>query len=184
MDSDGTRVLVLDRNETWQQRLRRGLVGHGFSVLGARSVREGKEIIEQWEPRGIVLDLALPDAHGLRLLPELRRRHPETALVVCTALGSIAAAVAAMRYGAKDFLLKPTTAEQVGASLRHALGGEQREKVPPEWTILPDPMSLDRIQWEHLQRVLLECDWNISEAARRLRLHRQSLQRKLRHMPR
>ncbi len=87
-------------------------------------------------------------------------------------------------HGANDFLLKPTTADQVGASLRHALGGEQREKVPPEWTILPDPMSLDRIQWEHLQRVLLECDWNISEAARRLRLHRQSLQRKLRHMPR
>jgi two-component system response regulator RegA len=147
-------------------------------------VREGQEIIEQWKPRGIVLDLALPDAHGLRLLPELRHKHPETALVVCTALGSIAAAVAAMRSGANDFLLKPTTADQIGASLRHAIGGEQREEVLPEWTTLPDPMSLDRIQWEHLHRVLLECDWNISEAARRLRLHRQSLQRKLRHMPR
>ena len=185
MDDHGTpmQVLVIDQNESWRQVLVRGLGAHGFTVCRAATVREARDIVKREEVRAIVLDLLFPDGHGLHLLPELRRLRPDAPVLVCTAHGSIAAAVAAIRTGAHDLLLKPTTVEQVVASLRLALAGQERERPPVQWVIPPKPMSLDRVHWEHLQRVLMECDWNISEAARRLRIHRQSLQRKLRQTP-
>ncbi len=185
MDDHGTpmQVLVIDHYESWRRVLARGLGAHGFMVFGAATVRDARDIVQREDVQAIVLDLQFPDGHGLRLLPELRRVRPDAPVLVCTAHGSIAAAVAAIRAGAHDLLLKPTTVEQVVASLRLALAGQEREQPPVQWVVPPEPMSLDRVHWEHLQRVLMECDWNISEAARRLRIHRQSLQRRLRQRP-
>ncbi len=183
MDTKRLRVLVIDQNETWRRALLRGLPAHGFSVLLAATLSEGRDLLQREDASAIVLDLLLPEGNGLRFLPELRSIRPEAAFLICTAHGSIAAAVAAMRVGADDFLLKPTTAAHVSVSIRRALDSTDPGRPADSIAVPAAPMPLDRIHWEHLQRVLMECEWNISEAARRLGIHRQSLQRKLRRCP-
>jgi len=176
-------VLVIDENETWRRALLRGLSGHGFAVAVAPTWRQGFDLFEREGARVIVLDLLLPDAHGLLAIRELRGLCPDSAVLVCTAHGSIAAAVAAMRAGANDFLVKPTTHDHVAAAIRTTLEGRRGEPRPARDAILATPMPLARVHWEHIHRVLMESDWNVSEAARRLGIHRQSLQRKLRKIP-
>jgi two-component system response regulator RegA len=182
MDVRTRRVLVVDQDERWRRVLQRGLAQHGFSVAQAATLRDAGDLVKREDAKAIVLDVAFPDGHGLGLVPEPRHVRPGAALLICTAHGSIAAAVAALRAGTDDFLLKPVTPGEVAASIGHARGGRQRAELPARALVPTAPMSLDRVQWEHLQRVLMDCDWNVSEAARRLGIHRQSLQRKLRQM--
>jgi two-component system, response regulator RegA len=176
------RALVIDEDETWRRALLRGLSGRGLVVLGAPSCRRGIELARYEGPDVVILELQLPDGHGLRVLPRLRRLCPDAAIIICTAYGSIAAAIAAVRAGAHDFLVKPTTIDQVSTAIKNAttfLAG----RSPARIEVPSAPMSLARIQWEHIQRVLMESAWNVSEAARRLGIHRQSLQRRLRQQP-
>jgi two-component system response regulator RegA len=181
MDRKSVRVLVIDDDPSWRRALAVGLPGHGLSVSLAASLSEGGEILRREHVDAVLLDFVWPDGHGLRILPELRELRPAAALLVCTAHGSIAAAVTAMWGGARDFLIRPTTAEHVATSIRSALQAGPR---PALRAALPaSAMPLDRVHWEHIQRVLIESDWNVSRAARRLGIHRQSLQRKLRKLP-
>lgn len=183
MDAKRRRVLVVDSSHAWRRDLSRGLSQQGVSVSLAATLREGRHLAKREDVDAIVLDVLFPDGYGLRFLPELRCIRPDAALLLCTAHASIAAAVAAIRAGAHDFLVKPITPEHVAASIGHALAALQGGAPPTRSPILATSMSLDRVQWEHLHRILMECDWNISEAARRLGIHRQSLQRKLRQPP-
>jgi two-component system response regulator RegA len=178
----GTRVLVIDESEPWRRALERGLSGHGFSVRAAATLTEGRDLVGREDVDVIVLDL-LWTGPGLRAVPELRAARPEAAMLVCTAHGSVAGAVAAMWAGAHDFLLKPISPEQVATSIERTIEALKGGKPSFGHAVPAAPMPLDRVQWEHIQRVLMECDWNISRAARRLGIHRQSLQRKLRKVP-
>lgn len=183
MDGRGPCVLVIDENERWRRMLGGSLPRHGFSVSLADTLSEGLELFRREQADAVLLDFVSPDGHGIRILPELRNLRPNVALVICTAHGSIAAAVSAMWAGAHDFLLKPTTADHVATSIRHALEALRGAHPALHAATPAAPMPLDRVHWEHIQRVLIESDWNISRAARRLGIHRQSLQRKLRKLP-
>jgi two-component system, response regulator RegA len=177
-------VLVIDESEPWRRTLMRGLARLGFSVLAAATLKQGGGLFGREDFDAIVLDLVWSDGNGLGALADFSSLRPEAAIVVCTAHGSVAAAVAAMWAGAHDVLLKPTNPEQVASSIERtieALRGGQRPSFRD--AIPTSPMPLDRVQWEHIQRVLIECDWNVSRAARQLGIHRQSLQRKLRKVP-
>jgi two-component system response regulator RegA len=175
-------VLVIDENDEWRRVLRRGLSGCGYSVSLATTWQQGRDLARRKGPSAIVLEVLSTGGHGLRALSELRGVCPDAALLVCTSYGSIAAAVAAMRAGARDFLLKPTTPAYVAAAIEDILQARYGEGLPAR-AIRAAPMPLDRLHWEHIQRVLMECDWNRTEAARHLGIHRQSLQRLLKKVP-
>jgi two-component system response regulator RegA len=183
VDWQSPRVLVIDESEPWRRSLERGLPAHGFSVLSAATLSAGRDLVGREDVDVVVLDFQWTDGCGIRILPELRSLRPTAAILVCTAHGSVAAAVAAMWAGAHDFLLKPTSPDQVAASIERTVDALQGGQPSFRDAIPAAPMPLDRVQWEHIQRVLMECDWNISMAARRLGIHRQSLQRKLRKVP-
>jgi two-component system, response regulator RegA len=190
MSEDSRRVLVIDENQIWVRILARSLLLQGLAVAEAATGRRGLELAEREGADAVVLDLRLPDGPGLVFLPRLRELCPDAAILVCSAHGSIATAMAAARGGAHDFLVKPTTPEQVLAAIRDAFG---RGPAPPLPAAGADddgeraaaaPMTLAWVQWEHIHRVLMETSWNVSAAARRLGIHRQSLQRLLRKRPR
>src|SRR5690606_8262375 len=129
-------------------------------------------------PAYAVLDLRLADGSGLSVVPLVREARPDARIVVLTGYGNIATAVAAVKAGAVDYLAKPADADQVEAAL---LAGEDQALPPPP----ENPMSADRVRWEHIQRVFEQCDRNVSETARRLKMHRRTLQRILnKHAPR
>lgn len=174
-DLSQTRVLVVDASEFSRPRQVHEL---GRFVGGVEAVATGSQALlrictERFD--GVILDPCLPDIDGMELMELLRERRPDLAIVVVTGVGSIASCVRAIKLGAADYLLKPID----GQTLADALAGEH---VRPADRPAP-AMSLDRLAWEHIQRVLDESRGNISEAARRLRIHRQSLQRKLRKPP-
>jgi two-component system, response regulator RegA len=174
-DVGHSHVLVVDASEPWRRWLVRGL--RGF-VAGAEAVASGGEALRQLSSArfdAAVPDLQLPDTTGLDLIPVLRQRCPRMVVLVVTGHGSVASTVRALKLGAADYLLKPIAPERIAA----ALAGEPVQPRTP-WL---EEMSLDRVAWEHIHRVLDETHGNISEAARRLRIHRQSLQRKLRKPP-
>jgi two-component system response regulator RegA len=128
-------------------------------------------------PRFAVVDLRLGDGNGLDLVTEMRKVAPSARMVILTGYGNIATAVAAMKTGAIDYLPKPCEADAVDAALR---GGDRGLPPPPD-----HPMPADRVRWEHIQRVFEQCERNVSETARRLNMHRRTLQRILaKHAPR
>lgn len=175
---DETRkLLVLDDDEPFRNRLVRAMEKRGFTVTGAGSVAEGLEAVKADPPAFAVLDMRLTDGSGLDVVSALRDANPDARIIMLTGYGNIATAVAAVKAGAVDYLPKPADADAVAAALL-----DHAEALPPP----PDnPMSADRVRWEHIQRVFEQCGRNVSETARRLRMHRRTLQRILnKHAPR
>jgi two-component system response regulator RegA len=168
-------ILVVDDDETFRKRLARAFAERGLDVRSAGSFDEAVASARADSPQFAVVDLKMPGRSGLELTRELTAIDPTTKIVVLTGYGSIATAVEAMRRGATSYLPKPADADEILAAFRDE---------PPATTgsDFPAP-SLARAEWEHIQRVLADCGGNISEAARRLGLHRRSLQLKLRKYP-
>ena len=170
------KLLILDDDAPLRKRLARAMEQRGFVVRAAGSISEGIVEATEFMPDFAVLDLKLEDGSGLDVVKVLQSHNPECRIVILTGFGNIATAVAAVKAGALDYLPKPANPDQiVAALLQH--GDEM--PPPPE-----DPMSADRVRWEHIQRVFEQCDRNVSETARRLKMHRRTLQRILaKHAP-
>ncbi|WP_341212681.1 ActR/PrrA/RegA family redox response regulator transcription factor [uncultured Limimaricola sp.] len=162
-------LLLVDDDETFLKRLGKAMEKRGFAVTLAGTVEEGRRIATQSPPAYAVVDLRLEDGNGLDVVEALRESRPEARIVVLTGYGAIATAVAAVKIGATDYLSKPADATEVTNAL---LARGDALPPPPE-----NPMSADRVRWEHIQRVYELCDRNVSETARRLGMHRRTLQR-------
>ena len=170
-------LLVLDDDAPLRGRLCRAMQVRGFEVSDAGTVQEGLVVVRKKPPAFAILDMKLGDGTGLTLVEELRKRRTDCRIVMLTGFGNIATAVAAVKAGAIDYLPKPADPDQISAALLQS-GNEM--PAPPQ-----DPMSADRVRWEHIQRVYEQCGRNVSETARRLRMHRRTLQRILgKHAPR
>jgi two-component system response regulator RegA len=172
------RFLVVDDDAAFRTRLVKALVARGHGAVGAGSVDEAIEIAAGFKPDSAVVDLKMPGGKsGLDLVPQLVGKYEGIQIVVLTGYGSIATAVEAVRSGAINYLSKPLDADQIVAAFdadgESHNGGTTAEGAP----------SLARVEWEHIQRILTDCDGNISLAARRLGIHRRSLQRKLSKLP-
>jgi two-component system response regulator RegA len=162
-------LLILDDDAPFLSRLARAMEKRGFAVTPVDSVAAGRAAVAARPPAYAVVDLRLEDGNGLELVSALRERRPDARIVVLTGYGAIASAVAAVKIGATDYLAKPADANDVMQAL---LATRDRHPEPPE-----HPMTADRVRWEHIQRVYELCDRNVSETARRLNLHRRTLQR-------
>ncbi len=162
-------LLLVDDDEAFVKRLAKAMEKRGFEVETAESVAAGRAIATARPPAYAVVDLRLEDGNGLDVVELLRERRPDARIVVLTGYGAIATAVAAVKIGATDYLAKPADANDVTSALL-----ARKDELPPP----PDnPMSADRVRWEHIQRVYELCDRNVSETARRLNMHRRTLQR-------
>jgi two-component system response regulator RegA len=166
---DDKSLLLVDDDEQFVKRLARAMEKRGFEVETAESVSQGRAIALARPPAYAVVDLRLEDGNGLDVVEAIRERRPDSRVVVLTGYGAIATAVAAVKIGATDYLSKPADANDVTAAL---LATEDTLPPPPD-----NPMSADRVRWEHIQRVYELCDRNVSETARRLNMHRRTLQR-------
>ena len=170
------RLLIVDDDAPLRKRLARAMEQRGFVVSQAESVAEASQQMNSDEPDYAVVDLKLEDGSGLEVVKALQSANPECRIVILTGFGNIATAVAAVKAGALDYLPKPASPDQIIAALSQQDGAMP---PPPE-----DPMSADRVRWEHIQRVFEQCDRNVSETARRLKMHRRTLQRILaKHAP-
>jgi len=171
-------LLIVDDDQPLCHRLGRAMERRGFIVTTCDSVTAGVLAAGMNSPAFAVVDLRLHDGSGLEIVKTLRQARPASRIVMLTGYGNIATAVAAMKAGAVDYLPKPVDADAVERAL---LSTEASSLPPPP----EDPMSVDRVRWEHIQRVFEQCDRNVSETARRLKMHRRTLQRILgKHAPR
>jgi len=170
----GERILLIDDDELFTEVMARSFERRGFATRRCASAAEGVAACSEFRPSHILLDLNMPETSGLLVLPQLLEQAPGCRLVVLTGYSSIATAVAATRAGATNYLCKPATVEEI---LRAFEGEAPAVEVPP------DPISVDRLEWEHIQRVLHDNDQNISATARALGMHRRTLQRKLQKRP-
>ena len=176
-ETAGRSLLIVDDDAPLRDRLARAMEQRGFTVVSAASVAEGLEVLGTAPPAYAVVDLRLEDGNGLEVVEALRAARDDVRIVMLTGYGNIATAVVAIKAGAVDFLAKPVDADQLTAAL---IETERPLPPPPE-----DPMSADRVRWEHIQRVFEQCNRNVSETARRLKMHRRTLQRILnKHAPR
>lgn len=166
---DDKSILLLDDDEPFLRRLAKAMEKRGFAVETAGSVTAGRAIATARPPAYAVVDLRLEDGNGLDVVEVLREKRPDARVVVLTGYGAIATAVAAVKIGAVDYLSKPADA----ADIVNALLTRGDDLPPPP----ENPMSADRVRWEHIQRVYELCDRNVSETARRLNMHRRTLQR-------
>lgn len=169
-------ILVVDDDERFRTVLTRALAARGYDAEGVGDAATAIARATEDSPEMAIVDLRLPDASGLDVVRELKRIDRATAIVVLTGYGSIATALEAVRLGATHYLTKPTDADRILAAFELGLSARGRD-VPVQTP------SLARVEWEHLQRVLVDCDGNVSEAARVLGMHRRSLQRKLAKRP-
>lgn len=167
-------LLLVDDDEAFRERLARAMQKRGFETRTAPHAEAALETARKWKVSHATVDLKMPGAGGLALVPQLKKIHPLMRIIVLTGYGSIATAVEAVRLGADDYLTKPTNADNLEAAL---LKCTQKPLAP-----IQTP-SLDRVEWEHLQRVLQDCGQNISQAARVLGIERRTLQRKLQKIP-
>lgn len=173
-------LLLVDDDATFLRVLARAMASRGFEVITAKSFDEARALTRRHQPHYCVLDLKLGEENGLRLIPELHSLVPDMRVLLLTGYASIATAVEAIKRGAHDYLAKPVDAEVVVRALLDGDSDSEDQELPdaPE-----QPLALRRLEWEHIQRVLTECDGNISETARRLGMHRRTLQRKLSKHP-
>ena len=172
-------MLIMDDDAAFRTRLARAMEKRGYDVVAVATIAEAQRVARDFAPAYAILDLRVEDGNGLDLVPQLRDIRPDARVVMLTGYGNIATAVSAVKAGAVDYIAKPADADQVEAAL---LADDIDRPLPPP----PDyPMSADRVRWEHIQRVYEQCDRNVSETARRLRMHRRTLQRILnKHAPR
>jgi len=173
----GTSILLVDDSDIFRERLGSAFEERGFDVSTAADAIEAMEIVKSRKVELAVIDLKMPGPSGMTLLRDLRAHDPAIKIVVLTGFGSIATAVEAMRLGAVNFVSKPADADDVLAAFMFDDPGSDPDS--PGEVEVP---SLARAEWEHIQRVLADSGGNVSEAARRLGLHRRSLQRKLKKM--
>ncbi len=170
-------LLIVDDDAPFRIRLMRAMEKRGFDVVAVDTVSLGIDIAQEAAPVFAVVDLRLADGSGLDVVAALRDARPEARIVMLTGYGNIATAVAAVKAGAVDYLPKPADADAIESAL---LMDGRPLPSPPD-----NPMSADRVRWEHIQRVFEQCDRNVSETARRLKMHRRTLQRILnKHAPR
>jgi two-component system response regulator RegA len=162
-------LLIVDDDRSFLQRLARAIEGRGFAVTTAESVAEGLIQVEKAPPAFAVVDMRLGDGNGLDVISAMKKRRPDVRAIILTGYGNIATAVNAVKLGAVDYLAKPVDADDVVAAL---LALDNKKIAPPE-----NPMSADRVRWEHIQRIYELCNRNVSETARRLNMHRRTLQR-------
>tara|TARA_Y100000590_G_scaffold146107_1_gene167964 strand:- start:119 stop:682 length:564 start_codon:yes stop_codon:yes gene_type:complete len=162
-------LVIVDDDNPFRERLARAMEKKGFVVSQAESVKNGIEIVKQKKPAFAVVDLRLADGNGLQVVKEIQTSNSKSRVIMLTGYGNIPTAVAAIKEGAIDYLAKPADAEDVERAL---LADPNEKAAPPE-----NPMSADRVKWEHIHRVFELCNRNVSETARRLKMHRRTLQR-------
>ncbi|KAA3499829.1 MULTISPECIES: ActR/PrrA/RegA family redox response regulator transcription factor [Rhizobium/Agrobacterium group] len=162
-------LLIVDDDGPFLRRLARAMETRGFTVDTAETVSEGITRSRAAPPKYAVVDLRLADGNGLEVIEAIRQYRDDTQIVVLTGYGNIATAVTAVKLGALDYLAKPADADDVFNALTQRKG--EKTEVPE------NPMSADRVRWEHIQRVYEMCERNVSETARRLNMHRRTLQR-------
>ncbi len=162
-------LLIVDDDNPFRERLSRAMEKKGFQVSQAESVKIGIESVKVKKPAFAVVDLRLNDGNGIQVVKEIQINNPESRIVMLTGYGNIPTAVAAIKEGAIDYLAKPADADDVVKAL---LADPDKKALPPE-----NPMSADRVKWEHIHRVFELCNRNVSETARRLKMHRRTLQR-------
>ncbi len=162
-------LLVVDDDRAFRSQLTRSMERRGFEVFAAEGPDEALQLARKCFPAYAVLDMRLDGANGLELVPALRECRPDMRIVILTGYGNIASAVSAIKAGALDYLAKPADIDDIESAL---LAGEGERPPPPE-----QPMSADRVRWEHILRVYELCGRNVSETARRLNMHRRTLQR-------
>ena len=162
-------LLIVDDDNPFRERLARAMEKKGFSVSQAEGVKNGIESVKSKKPAFAVVDLRLNDGNGLEVVKEIQKNNSESRIVMLTGYGNIPTAVAAIKEGAIDYLAKPADADDVEKAL---LADPNKKAAPPE-----NPMSADRVKWEHIHRVFELCNRNVSETARRLKMHRRTLQR-------
>jgi two-component system response regulator RegA len=167
-------ILLVDDDEVLRERLATAIRARGYEVRTAGNADEAMREITRESPEMAVLDLRMPGGSGIEILRELKRQDPSTRVLMLTGYGSISTAVEAVREGAVGYLPKPADADEILAALSGTNTAKEKGIETP---------SLARAEWEHIQRVLTDCGGNISEAARRLGIHRRSLQRKLHKYP-
>ena len=169
MTSEDKTLLLVEDDRPLRERLARAMEARGFTVSIAETVAQGNTRAKETPPAYAVVDLKLEDGNGLDVVETLHNVRPEARVVVLTGFGNIATAVAAVKFGAVDYLSKPAVADDILGALLAPAGAKP---MPPE-----NPMSADRVRWEHIQRVYELCGHNVSETARRLNMHRRTLQR-------
>lgn len=162
-------LLILDDDKPFLSRLGRAMEARGFLVTLCESVEEGEAALETSPPAFAIIDMRLGDGNGLEVIRKLKEVRPDARGIILTGYGNIATAVTAVKLGAFDYLAKPADADEI----YHALMATQTDKPDAQ----ENPMSADRVRWEHIQRVFESCDRNVSETARRLNMHRRTLQR-------
>lgn len=176
MEEERGSLLIIDDDKVFLSRLGRAMEKRGFDVRTAESVKAGLLAAEEEPPAYAVVDMRLGDGSGLDVVEHIRSLNDNARIIMLTGYGNIATAIVAIKAGAVDYLPKPADADQIeSALLAHG-------KVLPEAP--SNPMPADRVRWEHIQRVYEQCDRNVSETARRLQMHRRTLQRILsKHAP-
>jgi two-component system, response regulator RegA len=162
-------LLLVDDDAAFRQRLQITLERRGFTVHPAPGIAEARALARTLKPAFAVVDMRLDDGNGVEFVAELRESSPDVRAIILTGYGNLATAVSAIKTGAIDYLAKPADPDEIVRAL--TLGSEDRTAPPVE------PMSADRVRWEHIQRVYELCDRNVSETARRLKMHRRTLQR-------
>ena len=172
-DAYSLSLLLVDDDEVFRSRLALALRARHYEVREASTAAMAIALAESETPERAIVDLRIPGGSGLEVVKALKALDPSTEIVVLTGYGSIATAIDAVRLGARDYLTKPADADRIVAALEGRPAGEGPEETP----------SLARVEWEHIQRVLADAEGNVSEAARRLGVHRRSLQRKLARYP-
>jgi two-component system response regulator RegA len=162
-------LLILDDDKPFLHRLARAMESRGFLVTQCETVAEGLAALETAPPAFAIIDMRLGDGNGLDVIEKLKETRPDARGIILTGYGNIATAVTAVKLGAFDYLAKPADADEI----YHALMATAVDKPDAQ----ENPMSADRVRWEHIQRVFESCDRNVSETARRLNMHRRTLQR-------
>lgn len=178
--SDRPTLLIVDDDRPFREALASAFSRRGYDVRAVANADEALALCAEWTPERAVLDMRMPGLTGLELLRALKRIDPNTEVVLLTGYGSIPSAVEAVRAGATNYLTKPAEPDEIEAAFRVDIREVREVRVEAASGETP---SLDRANWEHIQRVLSDCGGNISEAARRLGLHRRTLQRKLQKIP-
>jgi len=162
-------LLIVDDDNPFRERLARAMEKKGFLVFQAESVKKGLDVANADKPEFGVVDLRLNDGSGIEVVKEIQKANPNSRVIMLTGYGNIPTAVAAIKQGAIDYLSKPADADDVERAL---LADPNKKADPPD-----NPMSADRVKWEHIHRVFELCNRNVSETARRLKMHRRTLQR-------
>ena len=162
-------LLLVDDDNPFRERLARAMEKKGFEVIQAEGVKKGIDAVKLKKPAFAVVDLRLNDGNGLEVVKEIQNSNENSRIVMLTGYGNIPTAVSAIKQGAIDYMSKPADADDVEKAL---LADPNKKADPPE-----NPMSADRVKWEHIHRVFELCNRNVSETARRLKMHRRTLQR-------